>query len=92
MGKSIGLLHCGQPQNPFLPPAEDGLMPRDCSEQTARAIEEEVRGILDSAYGESKRILEQHRGQLDLVANELLQHETLDAQTFKALIGLPTAA
>ena len=25
MGKSVGLLHCGQPQNPFLPLSEDGL-------------------------------------------------------------------
>ena len=92
MGKSVGLLHCGQPQNPFLPLAEDGLMPRDCSEQTARAIEEEVRGILDSAYAESKRILEQHRAQLDLVAHELLQRETMDALTFQELIREPAAA
>ncbi len=92
MGKSIGLLHCGQPQNPFLPLSEDGLVQRDCSEQTARAIEEEVRAILDSAYAESKQILKQHRGQLDLVARELLQHETLDEQTFRELIGRPAAA
>ena len=67
-------------------------MQRDCSEQTARAIEEEVRAILDSAYADSKQILDQHRAQLDLVARELLQHETLDAQTFKELIGQPAAA
>ena len=92
MGKSVGLLHCGQPQNPFLPLPEDGSIQRDCSEQTARAIEEEARAILDSAYADSKQILDQHRTQLDLVARELLQHETLDAQTFKELIGQPAAA
>lgn len=91
MGKSVGLLHCAQPRNPFLPLSDDGLIQRDCSEETARAIDEEVRTILDAAYAESKQILEQHRGQLDLVARELLQRETLDAQTFKELIKEPAA-
>ena len=92
MGKSVGLLHCGQQRNPFLPFAEDGLTQRDCSEETARAIDEEVRTILDAAYAESKGILQQHRAQLDLVARELLERETLDAQIFKALINQPATA
>jgi cell division protease FtsH len=91
MGKSVGLLHCGQPRNPFLPFSDDGLIQRDCSEQTARAIDEEVRAILDAAYADSKQILQQHRDQLDLVARELLKRETLDAQVFKELIKQPAA-
>jgi len=92
MGKSVGLVHCGQQPNPFLPVAGDGMMQRDCSEETAHAIDEEVRKILDGAYAESKQILQQHRDQLDLVAGELLKRETLDAQTFRNLINQPTAA
>ena len=92
MGKSVGLVHCGQQTNPFLPVPGDGMMQRDCSEETAYAIDEEVRRILDGAYAESKQILQQHRDQLDLVAGELLKRETLDAQTFKNLISQPTAA
>jgi cell division protease FtsH len=91
MGKSIGLVHCGQQPNPFLPLAGDGMMQRDCSEETADAIDQEVRKILDGAYAESKQILQQHRDQLDLVAGELLKHETLDAQTFRRLISQPAA-
>jgi cell division protease FtsH len=92
MGKSVGLVHCGQQPNPFLPVPGDGMMQRDCSEETAHAIDEEVRKILDGAYAESMQILQQHRDQLDLVAGELLKRETLDAQTFKNLISQPTAA
>ena len=92
MGESVGLVHCGQQQNPFLPVPVDGMMQRDCSEETAHAIDEEVRKILDSAYAESKQILQQHRSQLDLVAGELLKRETLDAQTFKDLIKQPVTA
>ena len=80
MGDSVELVHCGQQPNPFLPVPGDGLMQRDCSEETADAIDKEVRKILDGAYAESKQILQQHRDQLDLVAGELLKRETLDAQ------------
>ncbi len=92
MGKSVGLVHCGQQPNPFLPLPADGIMQRDCSEETAHAIDEEVRKILDGAYVESKQILQQHRDQLDLVASELLRDETLDGQTFKNLINQPPLA
>ncbi len=92
MGESVGLVHCGQEPNPFLPIPGDGMIQRDCSEETANAIDKEVRKLLDGAYAESKQILRQHRDQLDLVAGELLKHETLDAQTFKDLIKQPAVA
>lgn len=92
MGESVGLVHCGQEPNPFLPVSGDGMMQRDCSEETASAIDNEVRKILDGAYAESKQILLQHRDHLNLVAGELLKHETLDAQTFKDLIKQPVFA
>jgi cell division protease FtsH len=89
MGDSVGLVHCAQRTSPFLPGSVDGVVQRDCSEQTAREIDEEVKKTLDAAYADSKRILEQHRIQVDLVAKVLLQRETLDAQTFKDLISRP---
>ena len=86
MSSTIGLAFCAQPAQSFTPGAGDGRMQRDCSEQTAREIDQEVKKMLDSAYAESKQILEQHRAQLDLVANELLKRETLDGDAFKKLI------
>ena len=65
----------------------DGTFQRDCSEKTAQEIDQEVKKILDRAYAEAKEILEQHRNQLELVAEELLKCETMDAQTFNRLIG-----
>jgi cell division protease FtsH len=90
MSDSVGLVHCAQRMNPFLAGPGDGALQRDCSEQTAREVDEEVKKILNAAYAESKQILQQHRSQLDLVASELLKRETLDAQTFKALIAQAT--
>jgi cell division protease FtsH len=90
MSKSIGLVHCAQHMNPLMAVPGDGALQRDCSEETAREIDEEVKKILDSAYSESKQILQHNRAQLELVATELLQRETLDAQTFKKLISQST--
>ena len=92
MGKSVGLVHCAQRTSPFLPVAGNGLTQRDCSEQTAREIDEEVKSILDEAYSESRHLLEEHRGKVDLVAAELLKRETLDGATFKKLIGQPASS
>jgi len=36
---------------------------------------------------EAKELLEQHRDQLEIVAKELLDKETLDAQAFNRMIG-----
>ena len=65
----------------------DGSFQRDCSEQTAREIDEEVKAFLDRCYAEAKQILQTHRDQLDSVTAELLQKETLDGATFYGLIG-----
>ncbi len=89
MSKVIGLAHLVQQRPMFLGSSPDGMMQRDCSEATARQVDEEVKRILDEAYEAAQQILREHRDQLDRVANELLKSETMDAATFKKLIGRP---
>ena len=83
MSESIGLVSCVQRQSAFL----DGQMQRDCSEATARDIDEEVKVLLDHAYGDAKQILSAHRDQLEKIAEELLKKESLDAREFYRLVG-----
>jgi cell division protease FtsH len=92
MSESIGLAHVGQKQSPYLPAQQDGMIQRDCSEQTAREIDEEVKRLLSEAYESAKGILTSHRDQLDRVAQELLRRETLDEAAFKALLEGPAPA
>jgi cell division protease FtsH len=87
MGKSVGLMHCVREPGPLLAGDLEGAMRRDCSEETARLIDEEVKGILDEAYAEAKRILQAHRDQLERVAETLLERETLDEASFHALLS-----
>ncbi len=89
MGESAGLAHVAQRSGPIFLEGLDSSLQRDYSEDTAREIDREVRKILDDAYSDAKRILTEHRDQLEGVANELLTVETLDAAAFARLIGRP---
>jgi cell division protease FtsH len=86
MSESIGLAHVGQKQSPYLQALPNGMIQRDCSEQTAREIDEEVKKLLNDAYERAKEILSAHRDQLEQVAQELLKRETLDEQALSVLL------
>jgi len=86
MSELVGLAHCAQPQHPVLLGTEEAIWQRDCSDQTAREIDEEVKKILGQSYGAAKEILMRHRAELDLVAGELLQRETLNRNEFQNLL------
>ena len=87
MSEKIGLAHCAQRQSAYHLAGMDGTLQRDCSEQTAREIDQEVKRFLDHCYREAKQILTSHRDQLDSIAEELLRRETLDREAFYSLIG-----
>jgi len=60
---------------------------RNYSEDIARAIDEEVRSIIDKARLTATHLLTQYRSTLDAVAKQLMEVETLDAAGFEALFG-----
>lgn len=55
------------------------------SEQVAYEIDEEVRSILNAAHAKAREIIEEHRAQHKLIAEKLLEFETLDARSIKSL-------
>ena len=57
---------------------------RPYSEKTAAEMDEEIRAIIDGAYDQCRRILTANREQLVAVAEYLLVHETMDAETFES--------
>jgi len=58
----------------------DGYEWRGYSEQTAQAIDEEVRRLLDEAYAQARHVLTEHRVVLDRLADALLRWETLQGE------------
>ena len=55
------------------------------SDQVAFEIDNAVRSIMKDAYAQALQILEEHKEQLTLIAEKLLELETLDERTIKAL-------
>lgn len=49
------------------------------SDETARLIDEEVKGILDGCYRTAKRTLEDNMDKLHVMAEALMEYETIDA-------------
>ena len=49
------------------------------SDDTARLIDEEVKGILDSCYQTAKKTLEENMDKLHVMADTLMEYETIDS-------------
>ncbi|MBL6692101.1 MAG: ATP-dependent zinc metalloprotease FtsH, partial [Pseudomonadales bacterium] len=47
------------------------------SGETAKKIDDEVRSIIDDCYATAKRLLEENRDKLDMMAEALLEYETI---------------
>ncbi|HOB76071.1 MAG TPA: ATP-dependent zinc metalloprotease FtsH [Phycisphaerae bacterium] len=56
------------------------------SQTTAQAIDEEVRKLINEAYEDTRRLLEENRDKLEAVAQALVKYETLEAAEVHALI------
>ena len=59
---------------------------KSVSDDTARKIDEVVRGILDKAYNRTTQILNDNLDKLHVMANALLQYETIDANQIDAIM------
>jgi cell division protease FtsH len=57
------------------------------SEETARKIDEVVRGVIDRAYDRAKTILITDMAKLEMMAKALLQYETIDREQIAAIMA-----
>ena len=56
------------------------------SDETALAIDKEVRSIIDDCYEKARSILEEHRSKMDMMADALMQYETIDSEQIDAIM------
>ena len=83
MSDKFGLMTTASVQNQYL----DGQAYMDCSQETAAGVDQEVKGILDVAYADAKRILTEHRGLLDEISEFLLVKETITGDELMAYVN-----
>jgi cell division protease FtsH len=87
MSERIGHITLGRRDGPvFL--GKELVEHKDYSESMAKAIDEEVKKIVEGAYNRAKNILEENKDKLKIVARRLLEKEVLDAEEVKGLVGL----
>ncbi len=85
MSEKLGMVEYGEGDSPvFL--ARDMSKSRNYSEDTARLIDAEIKAFIDEAYQTAERILTENKETVALIANALLEYETLDAVHLRDLI------
>jgi cell division protease FtsH len=85
MSEKLGPLQFGQVQGPaFL--GRDINNDQGYSDKIAYEIDMEVQRIIKETYDRAKKIITENRSKLDLIANTLLEVETLDADQIKGLV------
>jgi len=88
MSSVLGPIAYGQKDEPiFL--GKEIARHKDYSEETARAIDTEIKKIVEGSLAEANRILGQQRDKLKLLAETLLVKENMDDDEIRLLLGMP---
>lgn len=71
----------------YYDPNQENTFTKPFSEETGKMIDEEVRNLINKAYIRTKELLTQKKGDVELLAKELLKKEVLFKSDVEALIG-----
>lgn len=85
MSEKLGPLQFGQPQGGQVFLGRDLHNEQNYSDAIAFEIDQEIQRIIKECYARAKEILTKHRDKLELIAQTLLEVETLDAEQIRSL-------
>ena len=86
MSDSLGPLTFGEKEELVFLGKEIGEQ-RNYSEDVARAIDEEVRSLVNEAYEHARGIITRYRDKLAAISEKLEEEETLEAEEFEAFFA-----
>ncbi len=84
---ALGPLAFRKPGNAY-----DAERPHAVSEATAQRVDEEIRNVVMGGYQTARTLIEQNTDAVRLLAQELLQQESLEADEIKALLEKASAS
>lgn len=87
MSDVLGPIAYGESQEHQVFLGRDFNQQRNYSEEVACEIDKEVRRYMEEAYEECRQILTEHRDKLELIANSLMERETLSAKQLEELLA-----
>jgi len=85
MSAELGPISYASPDEVFL--GRDFSTTRTYSEDMARQIDQEIKGIINKAYVRCEKILSEHMEQLERVAQVLLKLETISGEQFMKVMN-----
>jgi AFG3 family protein len=71
----------------YYDPQQESAFTKPYSEETSKIIDEEVRKLIDVAYEKTKKLLQEKKAQVEVLAEALLEKEVLFQSDVEALIG-----
>ena len=89
MSDKLGNVLYGEAQE-YVFLGRDMMRSKDYSEQTAEAIDIEVKRLVEDGYQTAKKLIDDHRDKLELIAKALLEHETLDGTQVEEIVKTGT--
>jgi cell division protease FtsH len=91
MSEKLGTVELAPRENPYLGGPGGYSAEQHFSEETARIVDSEVHRIIGECHDEARRLLTEHRKELEALARALLERETLDEEEILEVTGLPPA-
>jgi cell division protease FtsH len=85
MSEKLGMVQYGE-DNDYVFLGRDIVRSKDYSETTAREIDTEVKRICDESYERARKLIFEHRKELELIAAALLEYETLEGTQVEEII------
>jgi cell division protease FtsH len=90
MSRELGPVNLAGPRRTQFLQADGGApSQRNYSEETAREIDREIRGLIDGTYERVRRLLTADRDVLEVLARRLLEKEVVDEAELREIMGLP---
>jgi cell division protease FtsH len=85
MSDKIGMIQYGD-NSEYIFLGREVSRSKDYSEQTAEEIDTEVKRIIDDAFKVASEIIHKNRQKLEMIANALLEHETLEGSQVEEIV------
>jgi cell division protease FtsH len=85
MSDKLGMVQYGD-SDEYVFLGREMIRRKDYSEQTAREIDAEVKRLIDEEYKIAKDIIDGNRDKLEMIANCLLEYETLEGAQVEEII------
>jgi cell division protease FtsH len=85
MSEKLGTVLYGEAQE-YVFLGRDMMRTKDYSEQTALEIDAEVKRIIEEANRTARELIETHRDKLQIIADSLLEYETLDGTQVEEIV------